>query len=557
MKRHQGPKARQTRIVATIGVCHDADWPTYLRKMCEAGVDVMRLNLSHADPEYGKEKAILAWANTPPENMAAPLVAVMADLQGPKCRIGKFPVDGIGVIPGQHVALVPASTQWNELAALAVHPDPLPRIPVPEPLGQTLLRGLTNYVAEHPGAMPTVLFGDGDITAEVVAVRDGWVQAVISAGGVLGSRKGLTVRDLDLDLDPFPEKDQRDLKFCLEQGIDAVALSFVRTPDDVERVRAFIAEHAPGEVERVRLIAKIETLSAIRHIDAILDACDGIMIARGDLGLQLGVEEVPMTQKQLIVAARRHGKPCIVATQMLESMINSPVPTRAEATDVFNAILDGGDAVMLSGETSVGSRPYLVVATMDRIARKAEAYRLADRARRPPIQLGSVGEPNHIERTNEQFAQTAVQFAENIPARLADEIFAQQPNMLASILVLPRMGVGMEQLEVALHILLVTFQAMKLSGHAWPVVTEDVQDGCMQRLTARARFNEGLPPELAHQVVQQFCDEHPERNLLAFVYGYLGDHDLLAVRTEAEKFLMLGALNLVECLACAGSATAA
>lgn len=140
---------------------------------------------------------------------------------------------------------------------------------------------------------------------------------------------------------------------------------------------------------------------------------------------------------------------------------------------------------------------------------------------------------------------------------LADEIFAQQPNMLASILVLPRMGVGMEQLEVALHILLVTFQAMKLSGHAWPVVTEDVQDGCMRRLTARARFNEGLPPELAHQVVQQFCDEHPERDLLAFVYGYLGDHDLLAVRTEAEKFLMLGALNLVECLACVGSATAA
>lgn len=417
MKRHQGQKARQTRIVATIGVCHDADWPTYLRKMCEAGVDVLRLNLSHADPEYAKEKAILAWANTPPENMAAPLVAVMADLQGPKCRIGKFPVDGIGVIAGQHVALVPASTMWNELAALAVHPDPLPRIPVPEPLGQTLLRGLTAYVAEHPSAMPTILFGDGDITAEVVAVRDGWVQAVISAGGVLGSRKGLTVRDLDLDLDPFPEKDQRDLKFCLEQGIDAVALSFVRTPDDVERVRAFIAEHAPGEVERVRLIAKIETLSAIRHIDAILAACDGIMIARGDLGLQLGVEEVPMTQKQLIVAARRHGKPCIVATQMLESMINSPVPTRAEATDVFNAILDGGDAVMLSGETSVGSRPYLVVATMDRIARKAEAYRLADRARRPPIQLGSLGEQNHIERTNEQFAQTAVQFAENIPAR--------------------------------------------------------------------------------------------------------------------------------------------
>jgi hypothetical protein len=140
--------------------------------------------------------------------------------------------------------------------------------------------------------------------------------------------------------------------------------------------------------------------------------------------------------------------------------------------------------------------------------------------------------------------------------RLADEIFAKQPNMLASILALPRMGVDMVQLEVPLHILLVAFQAMKLSRHAWPIVTEDVQEKCMRRLTARARFNEGLPGDLATKVVQQFCDEHPERYLLAFVYGYLGDHDLLAVRTDAEKFLLLGALNLVECVALVGSVNA-
>ncbi len=137
---------------------------------------------------------------------------------------------------------------------------------------------------------------------------------------------------------------------------------------------------------------------------------------------------------------------------------------------------------------------------------------------------------------------------------MADEIFAQQPNLLASILALPRMGVGMVELEVPLHILLVTFQAMKHSGHVWPIVTEDVQDGCMQRLTARARFNEGLPGNLADKVVQQFCDEHPERNLLAFVYGYLGEHDLLRVRTEAEKYLLVAALNLAECVAFVGSA---
>ena len=136
---------------------------------------------------------------------------------------------------------------------------------------------------------------------------------------------------------------------------------------------------------------------------------------------------------------------------------------------------------------------------------------------------------------------------------LADEIFLQQPNMLASILVLQRMGVGLVELEVPLHILLVTFQAMKLSGRAWPIVTEDIQEGCMQRLTARARFNQGLHADLANKAIQQFCDEHPERYLLAFVYGYLGDHDLLSVRTDAEKFLLLAALNLAECVAFVGS----
>lgn len=136
--------------------------------------------------------------------------------------------------------------------------------------------------------------------------------------------------------------------------------------------------------------------------------------------------------------------------------------------------------------------------------------------------------------------------------RLADEIFAQQPNLLASILVLPSMGVDLLTLEVPLHILLVAFQAMKLSGHTWPIVCEDMQDRCMQRLTARARFNDGLPKHLADQMVQQFCDEHRERYLLAFVYGYLGDHDLMQVRTEAEKYLMMAALNLVECLADVG-----
>jgi hypothetical protein len=137
--------------------------------------------------------------------------------------------------------------------------------------------------------------------------------------------------------------------------------------------------------------------------------------------------------------------------------------------------------------------------------------------------------------------------------RLADEIYAQQPDMLASILALPRMGVDLAQLEVALHILLVTFQAMKLSGHRWPLITEDIQDGCLRRLTARARFNEGLSQELASKVAEQVHNEHAERDLMAFVYGYLDEHDLMAARTEAQKYLMMGALNLVECVAFVGA----
>ncbi len=140
---------------------------------------------------------------------------------------------------------------------------------------------------------------------------------------------------------------------------------------------------------------------------------------------------------------------------------------------------------------------------------------------------------------------------------LTDEIFKEQPTLLASILFLPRMGVSMVQLDLAIHVLLVAFQSMKLSGHCWCVVTEDIQEGCLQRLTARMRFNEGLPPELVAKIVQQYCDEHAERFLLAFVYGYLGDHDLWAVRTEAEKYLVLATLNLVECIAFVGSTAAA
>ncbi len=432
MKRYEGPRPRQTRIVATIGLCHDKDYPTFLHRLCEAGADVLRLNMSHSDKDYAKEREILAWANVEVPNLETPPVAVMADLQGPKTRIGKLAGEGIQLVTGHQVLLVPEGID-PQVEPLPDGTMP-PTIPIPEPLGGAILRGLRNLAVQQPNLRPSVLFGDGDIIVEVVGLGEHFARAIVVAGGLLGSRKGITIREFDLDLDPFPEKDQRDLEFCLDQGVDFVALSFVRTVADLDRVRLFIREHrrqtqaaagpnAPEQRPEPRLVAKIETLSALQHIDAILDACEGVMVARGDLGLQLGVEEVPMVQKQLINAARRHGKPCIVATQMLESMITNPVPTRAEATDVFNAIVDGGDAVMLSGETSVGSRPYQTVATMDRLARKAEAWchdqeLLRGDQRGPREPDATADQPTaYLQRINEAFAFTAVQFAEHLPAR--------------------------------------------------------------------------------------------------------------------------------------------
>ncbi len=412
MRRHEGPCPRQTRIVATLGPAADGDYPKMLEALCAAGVDVLRLNFSHADADYAKESEILAWANRPVQANAAPTAAVMADLQGPKMRIGMLPPGGLNLVEGQPIRLVreETATPPSQEGGLTVA--------IPEPVASALFAALRDWMRARPGEPPKVVFGDGDPVAQVTRVEADEAYGIVCSGGVLGSHKGITVRGIDLDLEAFPEKDQRDLLFALQKGVDYVALSFVRTAKDLERVRAFVAAHRPN-APTLRLIAKIETVSSIWAIEGILAASDGIMVARGDLGLQLGVEEVPAAQKQLIAAARRAGKPCIVATQMLESMIQSPAPTRAEASDVFNAILDGGDAVMLSGETSVGHHPIEAVATMDRIVRKAEAWcnRPEVRQPRPGMHAIDAQDSDPVEHINAAFASTAVQFAETLSAR--------------------------------------------------------------------------------------------------------------------------------------------
>lgn len=418
MRRHEGESARQTRIVATVGRCPAGEaWPAYLDRLVAAGVDVLRLNLSHVSEGYCAEQEVLEWANRPIVDRTAPAVAVLADMQGPKARIMAPPGDGVVLVEGTLISLAPPG-HAPETAEQQV----AERLEVSEATGGAIVRSLAGLLANQPGLQPLLLLGDGDWVLRVLSHDSRGLVAAVEAGGQLSGRKGVTLRGVDIDLDPFPAKDQADLRFCLKQGVDFVAISFVRSAADVQRVRAFIDSELPVGAERVPLIAKIETLSATEAIDDILDAADGVMIARGDLGLQLGLSEVPLMQKMLALKARERGKPAIVATQMLESMIHNPAPTRAEATDVFNAVLDGGDAVMLSAETSVGSRPCLAVQTIDELARAAERYRAdpehikRDRKAMRRHARARASDP-YIGRINEEFALTAVQFGEHIPAR--------------------------------------------------------------------------------------------------------------------------------------------
>ena len=407
MQRHQGNMPRQTRIVATIGLCHSGNWTDFLQQMLNAGTDVFRLNFSHTDGDYEREKTVLDMVHQHGDS-GGHLAAVLGDLQGPKVRVGEIDDPGLELVEGEEIIIRMNASQGE--------------IPVDDEVGSALLSSLNRLAKEEPDTQAEILFGDGDLIVEVREILQDGLKTVVTAGGTLTSRKGITLRATDIDMDPFPEKDQEDLRFCLKNGVDFVAISFVRTAKDINRVRAFIEKELEPSQPFPSIIAKIETLAALQNIESILEVTDGIMVARGDLGLQIGVEGVPLEQKRLIRAARGHGKSVIVATQMLESMVSHPSPTRAEATDVFNAIIDGGDAVMLSAETSVGSRPIETVETMDRIARQAETFRadpewIKRERKATRRRMRELAGDQKIARINEEMGLTAVQFAEHIPAR--------------------------------------------------------------------------------------------------------------------------------------------
>lgn len=321
-----------------------------LERMMLAGMDVARLNFSHGDHTTHAQWASRLRAVS--ARLGRPL-AILQDLQGPKIRVGSLP-QPLTLPVGQNVWLYPEGSK-------ATVPDAaLPAIPVDF---------IELFAAVQAG--DRILLDDGRLALRVEKVEPDGIAARVETGGVLSSHKGINLPGIALDIPAFTEKDADDLAFGLSLGMEAVAISFVRRSEDVLQVRQAIVEHAPRH--RPMVIAKLERPEALDHLDAILEAADGVMVARGDLGVEMSPEDVPSVQKRIVREANRKGKLVITATQMLESMIHNPLPTRAEASDVANAIFDGADAVMLSGETAVGKYPLEAVQMMNRIICQAES----------------------------------------------------------------------------------------------------------------------------------------------------------------------------------------
>lgn len=340
MRRKGSPyrRFRLTKVVATLGPASSS--PEMIRALFEAGVDVFRLNFSHGShADHAKRLEIIRAMEA---EVGRP-VAIMADLQGPKLRIGTFADGPIDLTPGQRLRLDLDPAPGNAVRVNLPHPE--------------ILAALT------PGAQ--LLLDDGRVRLEVTAVSADHAETRVISGTKLSDRKGVNVPGVILPLSPLTPKDRADLAFALDLGVDWVALSFVQQPEDVAEARQLING-------RAALLSKLEKPSAIEHLDGIIALSDGVMVARGDLGVEMPAEDVPSIQKRVVREARRAGKPVIVATQMLESMVSSPAPTRAEASDVATAIYDGADAVMLSAETAAGQYPVEAVSMMDRIARRVE-----------------------------------------------------------------------------------------------------------------------------------------------------------------------------------------
>jgi len=379
----------KTKIVATIGPASDP--PEVLQRLILAGMNVARLNFSHgAFEEHARRIGAIRAA----ERATGRRVAIMADLPGPKIRVGPIAPEPVDLRPGDRLTLT-ASQEPGTPRRVSVSFERLPQVVKP---GDRLF------------------LNDGLVQLRVDRVEAPDVHCIVAVGGELRSRKGLNLPGIDLGISAFTGRDRECLAFALAHGVDAVSQSFVENAADVVRVRE--AAHALGH--RPFVIAKIERAGALAHADGILAAADGVMVARGDLGVEVPIEQIAMTQKSLIARATLAGKPVITATQMLESMVASRIPTRAEATDIANAILDGTDAVMLSAESAMGRYPEEAVAMLAKIAAATEP-------KRPRTSLAALREfclthrpastPEAIARVVETALETVPCGAVFVPAR--------------------------------------------------------------------------------------------------------------------------------------------
>lgn len=333
---------RRTKIVCTLGPAVASE--EGIRELVASGMNVARLNFSHGD--HADHEANYNWVRKAAVESGR-AVGILADLQGPKIRLGRFVEGSHEWVEGDKVAITVADIEGSKHRV------------------STTYKGL----AADAKAGDRLLVDDGNIALVVERVEGDDVHCIVTEGGVVSNNKGVSLPGMNVSVPALSEKDIADLRFALGLGVDFIALSFVRSPADVDLVHEIMDE----EDVHVPVIAKLEKPEAVKNLESIVLAFDAIMVARGDLGVELPLQDVPVVQKRAIQIARENAKPVIVATQMLESMIGSSRPTRAEASDVANAVMDGADAVMLSGETSVGKYPYEAVRTMSSIALAVEA----------------------------------------------------------------------------------------------------------------------------------------------------------------------------------------
>jgi pyruvate kinase len=331
-------RARRARIVATLGPASRA--PDKVRELAQAGADVFRVNFSHGT--HADHAASIEAVRQAEAALDRPL-AVLADLQGPKLRLGEFKDGRVELRAGQAFRLDLHDALGDATRVRAPHPEV--------------------FAALRPGA--AILLDDGKVRLRVVDHGPDFADTVVEAGEKLSDHKGLNLPGAAIPIPALTDKDRTDLAFALTQGVDWIALSFVQRAADMAELRRLVGG-------RAAVLAKIEKPAALEVLDEILDLCQGVMVARGDLGVELAPEDVPVVQKHLIRAARERGIPIIVATQMLESMITAPAPTRAEASDVAGAVYEGSDALMLSAETAAGQYPFEAVSIMDRIIGRVE-----------------------------------------------------------------------------------------------------------------------------------------------------------------------------------------